>query len=217
MSENILCFQYWGKDSWCSKINLLLIAFYSKLKVMRDEKLKNHATDLLGFIHKKIVKMSHDNVGYSLRRIPKGGIEHVQFLKFLASIEDVTLVNKIGVGGLGSSLHSMPTLVGFSSHHPNRRPGTEDETIDNFVLCVVLQATIPEVFLKEVVLLELHNLCEIFCLTYVPKSGHVRKELQWVSLRDGRPTTAAFTDLLAPSKDSCLGLTGNLSLLFVLW
>ncbi|GJT64973.1 ALP1-like protein [Tanacetum coccineum] len=73
------------------------------------EQLKNHATDLLGFIHKKMgngadtsfwedvwrgdVKMSHDNVGYSLRRIPKGGIEHVQFLKFLASMEDVALVD----------------------------------------------------------------------------------------------------------------------------
>ncbi|GJV63533.1 RNA-directed DNA polymerase, eukaryota, reverse transcriptase zinc-binding domain protein [Tanacetum coccineum] len=39
------------------------------------------------------VKMSHKNVGYSLRRIPRGGIEQVQFLEFLASMEDVALVD----------------------------------------------------------------------------------------------------------------------------
>nr|GEV28248.1 Gag-Pol polyprotein [Tanacetum cinerariifolium] len=38
-------------------------------------------------------KMSHENVGYSLRRIPKGGIEHVQFLELLASMEGVALVD----------------------------------------------------------------------------------------------------------------------------
>ncbi|GKF00226.1 hypothetical protein Tco_0023576, partial [Tanacetum coccineum] len=40
------------------------------------EQLKNH------------VKMSHENVGFSLRRIPRGGIEQVQFLEFLASTVD---------------------------------------------------------------------------------------------------------------------------------
>nr|GEU65044.1 RNA-directed DNA polymerase, eukaryota [Tanacetum cinerariifolium] len=37
--------------------------------------------------------MSHKNVGYSLHRIPKGGIKHVQFLEFLASMEGVALVD----------------------------------------------------------------------------------------------------------------------------
>ncbi|GKC14152.1 hypothetical protein Tco_1010934 [Tanacetum coccineum] len=32
------------------------------------------------------VKMSHENVGYSLRQIPRGGIKQVQFLEFLASM-----------------------------------------------------------------------------------------------------------------------------------
>ncbi|GKB33037.1 RNA-directed DNA polymerase, eukaryota, reverse transcriptase zinc-binding domain protein [Tanacetum coccineum] len=40
-----------------------------------------------------IVKMSLENVGYSLRRIPRGGIEQVQFLEFLASMEGVALVD----------------------------------------------------------------------------------------------------------------------------
>ncbi|GKD70144.1 hypothetical protein Tco_1324234 [Tanacetum coccineum] len=39
------------------------------------------------------VKMSHENVRYSLYRIPRGGIEHVQFLEFLVSMEGVSLVN----------------------------------------------------------------------------------------------------------------------------
>nr|GEW27939.1 zinc finger, CCHC-type [Tanacetum cinerariifolium] len=38
------------------------------------------------------VKMSHENVRYSLRRIPWGGIEQVRFLEFLASMEGVALV-----------------------------------------------------------------------------------------------------------------------------
>ncbi|GKD39144.1 hypothetical protein Tco_1259351, partial [Tanacetum coccineum] len=37
--------------------------------------------------------MSHESVGYSLRQIPKGGIEQVQFLEFLASMEGVDLVD----------------------------------------------------------------------------------------------------------------------------
>nr|GEX26978.1 hypothetical protein [Tanacetum cinerariifolium] len=84
------------------------------LDIVREMKqLKNHETDLIGFIHKKMgnevdtsfwedvwrgdVKTSHENVRYSLRRIPRGGTEHVQFLEFLASIlasiEGVALVD----------------------------------------------------------------------------------------------------------------------------
>ncbi|GKE15906.1 RNA-directed DNA polymerase, eukaryota, reverse transcriptase zinc-binding domain protein [Tanacetum coccineum] len=37
------------------------------------------------------VKMSHENVGYSLRRIPRGGVEQVQFLELLASMEGAAL------------------------------------------------------------------------------------------------------------------------------
>ncbi|GKA14601.1 RNA-directed DNA polymerase, eukaryota [Tanacetum coccineum] len=37
--------------------------------------------------------MSHENMGYSLRRILRGGIEPVQFLEFLASMEGVDLVD----------------------------------------------------------------------------------------------------------------------------
>nr|GEX71478.1 RNA-directed DNA polymerase, eukaryota, reverse transcriptase zinc-binding domain protein [Tanacetum cinerariifolium] len=99
--------------------------------VREMEHLKNHGTDLIGFIYKKMgngadtsfwedvwrddgafkslypriyaldtcknitaaVKMSHENVGYSLRRIPRGGIEHIQFLEFLVSMEGVALVD----------------------------------------------------------------------------------------------------------------------------
>ncbi|GKD44519.1 hypothetical protein Tco_1269164 [Tanacetum coccineum] len=57
------------------------------------EQLKNHGTDLIGFIHKKIVKMSHENKRYSLLRIPKGGVEQVQFLELLASMEGAALVD----------------------------------------------------------------------------------------------------------------------------
>ncbi|GJX08163.1 RNA-directed DNA polymerase, eukaryota, reverse transcriptase zinc-binding domain protein [Tanacetum coccineum] len=39
------------------------------------------------------VKMSHENVGYSLHRIPRGDIKQVQFLEFLASMEGVALVD----------------------------------------------------------------------------------------------------------------------------
>ncbi|GJX51132.1 hypothetical protein Tco_0277977 [Tanacetum coccineum] len=39
------------------------------------------------------VKMSQENVGYSLHRIPRGGIEQVQFLEFLASMEGVALID----------------------------------------------------------------------------------------------------------------------------
>ncbi|GKE67653.1 hypothetical protein Tco_1521814, partial [Tanacetum coccineum] len=39
------------------------------------------------------VKMSHENVGYSFCRITRGGIEQVQFLVFLASMEGVALVD----------------------------------------------------------------------------------------------------------------------------
>ncbi|GJV78770.1 hypothetical protein Tco_1514640 [Tanacetum coccineum] len=46
-----------------------------------EQPLKNH------------FKMSHENLGDSLRRIPMGGIEHVQFLEFLASMEGVALVD----------------------------------------------------------------------------------------------------------------------------
>nr|GEU80498.1 RNA-directed DNA polymerase, eukaryota, reverse transcriptase zinc-binding domain protein [Tanacetum cinerariifolium] len=38
------------------------------------------------------VKISHENVGYSLRRIPRGDVEQVQFLELLASMEGVALV-----------------------------------------------------------------------------------------------------------------------------
>nr|GEX04310.1 RNA-directed DNA polymerase, eukaryota, reverse transcriptase zinc-binding domain protein [Tanacetum cinerariifolium] len=55
---------------------------------------------LKGFMVKMInlnvtatIKMSHENVGYSLRRIPKEGIEHVQFRELLASMEGVGLVD----------------------------------------------------------------------------------------------------------------------------
>ncbi|GKD65388.1 hypothetical protein Tco_1307496 [Tanacetum coccineum] len=37
------------------------------------------------------VKMSHENVGYSLRRTPRGGIKQVPFLEFLSSMEGVAL------------------------------------------------------------------------------------------------------------------------------
>ncbi|GJZ45600.1 RNA-directed DNA polymerase, eukaryota, reverse transcriptase zinc-binding domain protein, partial [Tanacetum coccineum] len=39
------------------------------------------------------VKMSHENVGHSLRRIPRGGVEQVQFLELLASMEGVILID----------------------------------------------------------------------------------------------------------------------------
>ncbi|GJY07898.1 RNA-directed DNA polymerase, eukaryota, reverse transcriptase zinc-binding domain protein [Tanacetum coccineum] len=99
--------------------------------VSKMEQLKNHGTDLIGFIHKKIgneadtsfwtdvwrgdvafkslyhrvyalescknvtvvVKISHENGRYSLRRIPKGGVEQVQFLELLASMEGAALVD----------------------------------------------------------------------------------------------------------------------------
>ncbi|GJY00333.1 hypothetical protein Tco_0357351 [Tanacetum coccineum] len=41
--------------------------------------------------------MSHENVRYSLRRIPRGCIEQVQFLEFLASMEGVALVDMRGM------------------------------------------------------------------------------------------------------------------------
>nr|GEV11160.1 RNA-directed DNA polymerase, eukaryota, reverse transcriptase zinc-binding domain protein [Tanacetum cinerariifolium] len=101
------------------------------LDIVREMKqLKNHNTNLIGFIHKKMgngadtsfwedvwrgdcafkslyhiiyaletcknvtvaVKMSHENVRYSLSRIPRGGIEQVQFPEFLACMEGVALV-----------------------------------------------------------------------------------------------------------------------------
>ncbi|GJU37287.1 hypothetical protein Tco_1185641, partial [Tanacetum coccineum] len=67
--------------------------------VREMEQLNNHSTDLIGFIHKKMVNgadtsfWEDENVGYSLRRIPRGGIKHVQFLEFLASMEGVSLVD----------------------------------------------------------------------------------------------------------------------------
>nr|GFB04108.1 RNA-directed DNA polymerase, eukaryota, reverse transcriptase zinc-binding domain protein [Tanacetum cinerariifolium] len=102
------------------------------LDIVREiEQLKNHGTDLIGFIYKKIsneadtsfwddvlrgnvtfkslyprvyalescknvivaVKLSHVNVGYFFRRIPRGGVEQVQFLVLLASMEGVALVD----------------------------------------------------------------------------------------------------------------------------
>ncbi|GJZ54192.1 hypothetical protein Tco_0609077 [Tanacetum coccineum] len=65
------------------------------------EQLKNHGTYLIGFIHKKMGNGVDPSFwedmwrgdGYSLRRIPKGGIEQFQFLEFLASMEGVTLVD----------------------------------------------------------------------------------------------------------------------------
>nr|GEZ29991.1 RNA-directed DNA polymerase, eukaryota, reverse transcriptase zinc-binding domain protein [Tanacetum cinerariifolium] len=55
------------------------------LDIFREmEQLKNH------------VKISHKNVRYSLRRILKGGVEHVQFLELLESMEGVTLVDMRG-------------------------------------------------------------------------------------------------------------------------
>ncbi|GKC97927.1 hypothetical protein Tco_1168202 [Tanacetum coccineum] len=39
------------------------------------------------------VKTSHENMGYSLRQIPRGGIGQVQFLEFLTSMEVVALVD----------------------------------------------------------------------------------------------------------------------------
>ncbi|GJX28446.1 hypothetical protein Tco_0236525 [Tanacetum coccineum] len=47
--------------------------------------------------------------------------------------------SKSTTGGY-SQLHSGPTRVGFSSHHPYRRPGTEDEPSSiSSVLCYSLQ------------------------------------------------------------------------------
>ncbi|GJW13376.1 RNA-directed DNA polymerase, eukaryota, partial [Tanacetum coccineum] len=102
------------------------------LDIVREmEQLKNHDTNLTGFIHKKmgngadtsfwegvwrgdgafkslypkiyaletcnnvtvIVKMSHENVRYSLHRIQREGIEQLQFLELLVSIEGVALVD----------------------------------------------------------------------------------------------------------------------------
>ncbi|GKD20732.1 hypothetical protein Tco_1222435, partial [Tanacetum coccineum] len=40
-----------------------------------------------------VVKMSHENMEYSFRQSPRGGIEWVQFLEFLASMEGVALVD----------------------------------------------------------------------------------------------------------------------------
>ncbi|GKF21633.1 hypothetical protein Tco_0070271, partial [Tanacetum coccineum] len=55
---------------------------YIWLDIVREmEQLKNQ------------VKISHKNVGYSLRRIPMGGIEQVQFLESLASMEGIALVD----------------------------------------------------------------------------------------------------------------------------
>ncbi|GJV28212.1 RNA-directed DNA polymerase, eukaryota, reverse transcriptase zinc-binding domain protein [Tanacetum coccineum] len=52
------------------------------LDIVRDmEQLMNH------------VKVSHENVGYSLHQIPRGGIEQVHFLEFSASIEGDDLVD----------------------------------------------------------------------------------------------------------------------------
>ncbi|GJU98233.1 RNA-directed DNA polymerase, eukaryota, reverse transcriptase zinc-binding domain protein [Tanacetum coccineum] len=48
------------------------------LDIVREmEQLKNHGTDLIGFIYKKIVKTSHENIGYSLRQISREGIGQV--------------------------------------------------------------------------------------------------------------------------------------------
>ncbi|GJY31619.1 hypothetical protein Tco_0415114 [Tanacetum coccineum] len=77
------------------------------LDIVREmEQLKIYSTYLIGFIHKKMVyalescknvivavKMSHENVGHSLRRIPRGGVEQVQFLELLASMEGVILID----------------------------------------------------------------------------------------------------------------------------
>nr|GFB09923.1 hypothetical protein [Tanacetum cinerariifolium] len=55
--------------------------------------LKSQGFDLCSFIHKKMAeKMSHDNLGDSLRRTPTGGIEQDQFMKMLASVEGTVLV-----------------------------------------------------------------------------------------------------------------------------
>ncbi|GKE17220.1 hypothetical protein Tco_1424797, partial [Tanacetum coccineum] len=40
-----------------------------------------------------VVKMSHENMEYSFRQSPRGGIEWVQFLEFFASMEGVALVD----------------------------------------------------------------------------------------------------------------------------
>ncbi|GJW16417.1 RNA-directed DNA polymerase, eukaryota, reverse transcriptase zinc-binding domain protein [Tanacetum coccineum] len=120
-------------QSWNEIVNNLVARLSNwKMKTLSIEmkQLKNHDTDLIGFIHKKMsngvdtsfwedawrgdgafkslypriyaletcknvtvaVKMSHENVGYSLRRIPRGGIEHVQFLEFSVSMKGVALV-----------------------------------------------------------------------------------------------------------------------------
>nr|GEW00456.1 RNA-directed DNA polymerase, eukaryota, reverse transcriptase zinc-binding domain protein [Tanacetum cinerariifolium] len=86
---------------WIKQKEMYLVWRSSRIRVssvymvgycLRDEQLKNHDTNLIGFIHKKIVKMSHENVRYSLRRIPWGGIKQVRFLEFLASMDGVALV-----------------------------------------------------------------------------------------------------------------------------
>ncbi|GJX53984.1 hypothetical protein Tco_0282353 [Tanacetum coccineum] len=49
-----------------------------------------------------LVKVSHENVGYSLHQIPRGGIEQVHFLEFTtASIECDDLLVDIREGGFG--------------------------------------------------------------------------------------------------------------------
>ncbi|GKC49625.1 RNA-directed DNA polymerase, eukaryota, partial [Tanacetum coccineum] len=77
------------------------------LDIIREmEQLKHHSMDLIGFIHKNTeympwrlanvtdaVNCLMKMVGYSFRRITRGGIEQVEFLVFLASMEGVALVD----------------------------------------------------------------------------------------------------------------------------
>ncbi|GJY82687.1 hypothetical protein Tco_0496063 [Tanacetum coccineum] len=82
------------KTRW---INVVLIKVnVHAWKVRHDEALRVILNiKALGVLVRDLIpfKISHENVGYSLRRIPRGGIEQVQFLEFLASMKGVDLVD----------------------------------------------------------------------------------------------------------------------------
>ncbi|GJU49518.1 hypothetical protein Tco_1219073 [Tanacetum coccineum] len=69
------------------------------------------------------VKISQENVGYSLHRIPRGGIEQVQFLVFLASMEGVALVDMSdrvpALKSVGSSNTEVLDSPACCSHYRN--------------------------------------------------------------------------------------------------
>nr|GEY26468.1 nucleolin [Tanacetum cinerariifolium] len=101
-------------------------------------------------------KMEHCNLGYSLRRDPRGGVEKAQFDLMLEKVEDVVSKTRW--------IKAMPIKPLYVDELEN--------LLDDFMLCLNIEiddGSIEEKYVDEI----------DWNLLDVPPSGSVKEELQW--------------------------------------